>query len=136
MTKDELIAAIRLLTDYKGVTLGEIEKTLNMPQNCLSGMVNGSRNLSKKWHPLLEAYVDAKMKGATEIVIPIGEAKIPPALKEKIDENNIPENKAKILKKRKNLTPLPSEQERKSPPPGLTKSEQIRWHRENNQTLQ
>lgn len=124
MTKEQLIAAIRVLTDYKGVTLGEIEKALTMPKNCLSGMVNGSRNLSTKWHSLLEAYVEARLKGATEIVIPIGMAK-----ERRGADKKTAVQPAKVPVEKK-ITPA------KTPPAAMTKSQQIRWHRENNQTLQ
>lgn len=57
VTKEQLVAAIRVLTDYKGVSLKEIEEALNIPKNSLSGMLSGSRPMPGKWKSLLVVYV-------------------------------------------------------------------------------
>lgn len=57
MTKEQLVAAIRVLTDYKGVSLKEIEEALNIPKNSLSGMLSGSRPMPGKWKSLLVVYI-------------------------------------------------------------------------------
>lgn len=148
MTKEELIAAIRVLTGFKGVSLKEIEKTLSMPTNYLSGMLNGSKSFAPKWQTVLAAYVEATTKGAKEIVIPIGPQT---PVEDQVKKKNTPTAKKRIIKERNILTepipaqeyPLtnqetlssPSEKESKTPPPDLTKAQQLRWHRENNQTL-
>lgn len=123
MTDEKLKEAIRTLTALKKVTLGDIERVLKMPQNCLSGMMSGSRNIPSKWKPLLVAYVEAKMEGATEIVISIGDVKDIPAMAETTPQKVEP----------KAEKPTASD---KSMPGGMSKSQQLRWHRENNQTLQ
>lgn len=125
METSDLQAAIRAMTDYGGYTLREIEETLKMPHNCLSAMVNGTRNMGPKWKCLLVAFVEAKQKGATSIVIPIGPAKVRETIQEK-KTKAIPAQKERIKEPEIGRTP----------PPGLSKAQQIRWHREHNQTLQ
>lgn len=131
------------------MTLKEIEETLKMPRNYLSGMLNGTRPFAPKWQTLLVAYVKAKTEGNTSIVIPIS---VKHKIKKKIEKNNEPANKKRILKEREGLTQatpetqypltdaeyfsIPAEKAAKTPPAGLTKAQQIRWHRENNQPLQ
>lgn len=87
-------------------------------------MLNGTRNFAKKWLPLLEAYVEAKMKGKTEIIIPIGEAKIAVSASNK-----------QAKKKDTKLTPATKAVPPNAPPPAMSKAQQLRWHREQNQTL-
>lgn len=125
MTKEQLIASIRVLTDYNGVRLKEIEETLGIPRNGLSGMLNGSRNLTPKWQKLLEVYVQAKAKGKTEIVIPIVASKAPVA------DQGQKSKKIKVAPASVQVPPSP-----RTPPTGMTKAQQLRWHREQSQTLQ
>jgi hypothetical protein len=122
--KEQLIAAIRVLTDYKGVTLREIEEALKIPQNSLSGMLNGSRNLAPKWQKLLMAYVEAKAEGKKEIIIPIGDAKDPVVTSAQ---------KAKKTEVLPEIVQAPSSAT--APPPGMNKAQQLRWHREQNQSF-
>jgi hypothetical protein len=130
---EQLIEALKACRNRKpGLTA--IEKKLGMPENALSGMLSGKRKLPKKWvHPLTE-YVEILKKNEVK---------------------NEPENKERTTKEREeiadpiqesiraNYPPLSdadiyqiAETAKKSPPPGLTKTQQIRWHRENTQTLQ
>lgn len=127
MTKEQIIADLRVLvlTDGNGITLSGIETSLKIPKNSLSGMLSGSRNLPDKWIPLLEAYVTALAKGAKEIIIPIGQPSSTPPPSDKSPEKK----KIKIAAPKKEVA-------EKTIPPGLSKSAQLRWHRENNQTLQ
>lgn len=146
MTKTEIIAAIRVLLSFRSVTLKDIELTLGMPENCLSGMLNGSRALPRRWEQPLIAFIQAKNAGAKQIVIPIqttspGKKKtkknkalietpiIAAPITETYDTPLAPQIKDEtpVIK-----TPFSN----RTPPPGLSKSEQIRWHREHNQTLQ
>lgn len=125
MTQDELIATIRALTDYGGFTLKEIETTLHIPKNHLSGMLNGTKHFAPKWLKLLILWAEATVKGDKTIMIPLG---APPSLP---SDNS--------TKKVKTKSPSPEESAirppTRMPPPGLTKTQQIRWHRENSQTL-
>lgn len=121
---EKLKAALITLRDYKGVRLYEIEETLGMPKNCLSGMINGSRPFSPKWQLLLAAYVEAKNKGEKTMVFEIPTSKMPP--KPPVKEVA----KAEIKPVSKSI-PVHSS----TPPPGLSRTQQIRWYRENNQTL-
>lgn len=129
MELEELKKAIFEIIDT-GVRLKAIEEHLKMPANSLSGMLSGSRPFPKKWIPKLEAY--AKVYQTVEL-------------------NNIPVNKERILTQREELDDsvmagvqgfpaLPEAEEvaiaKKMPPQGLTKAQQLRWHRENSQTLQ
>lgn len=136
MKLDELIAAIRALRDYGGVDLRDIEKTLTMPRNCLSGMLNGTRPFPPKWQKLLTNFVLAKRKGNKEIIIPIGMPKSRPADQPKTTKKKpstpFPTKKKVEAKKVSD----PTEKSTKTPPAGLDKAQLIRWHRERNQKLQ
>jgi hypothetical protein len=124
--KQKVIDSIRALTHYKAYTLGQIETTLGLPQNSLSGMLSGSRNMSPKWQRLLEEFIKALPKEDKTITIKIdqGEPELEPHAGEpevQMVEVPIPAPKKAVVKK--------------DMPPGLTKAQQIRWHRENSQTL-
>lgn len=146
MTKKEIIAAIRVLLSFRAVTLKDIEKTLGMPKNCLSGMLSGSRALPERWEQPLIAFIRAKNNGAKEIVIPIQTA--PPKKKKAKQNTALPETPVLPAPNPEKYAPprpieikdeLPAAKtliSNRIPPPGLSKSEQIRWHREHNQTLQ
>lgn len=156
--KQQIIDSIRALTNYKVYTLGQIEKTLGIPQNTLSGMLSGSRNMAPKWQTLLSEYIKALPKEDKTITIKIGEddaknqnleaalaGKFPPLPKETICD--LVEKGAAITKTSKNALPRvvdPMSKEGrqvvrsasgKTMPAGLTKAQQIRWHKENGQTL-
>lgn len=130
--RQKLIDSIRALTNYKVYTLGQIEKTLGIPTNTLSSMLNGSRNMAPKWQTLLTEFIKALPKEDKTITINIDDIAPKPetgviveALKPR-----------KLLHAEKISHPLtePIAAE-KTLPAGLTKSQQIRWHRENSQTL-
>jgi hypothetical protein len=79
-----------------------------MPTNTLSGMLNGTRYWPEKWKEKPRAFVEARAKATTPE--PTKAPAVPVSTKRiTVDEN--------------------------TPPPGLSKAQQIRWHRENNQTL-
>lgn len=132
MTTEELIAAIRSLMDYHGVNLSDIEKTLKIPRNSLSGMIGGKRPFSEKWQKLLVLYVEAKLEGKKKIVIPIGKT---PKAQEVL--RTAPEPAREVFSQ----VPLPEEEIRtiaekayQTLPEGLSKIQQIRWLREHFQT--
>ena len=170
--KQKIIDSIRALTHYKAYTLGQIEKTLGLPQNTLSGMLNGSRNMSPKWQRLLTEFIMALPKEDKTITIKIDQEEAEPMsgeytsserrLSEKLrqmTENVTPHTKktlpdlvdksVAITKTSATAPPAAIDpfspegqkiiQAAKKPgkpmPPGLTKAQQIRWHRENGQTL-
>jgi hypothetical protein len=112
----ELTAALRAIVDDEGIRLSAIEKAIKMPANCLSGMLNGTRGFPEKWQRKLISYI--------------------------IEKNKKPSRKNKILNTRESLDQSPaskkyplSERETfsvpsKLPPPNLSKTQQLRWHRE------
>jgi hypothetical protein len=120
----------------RGIRLIAIEKEVGMPENTLAGMLSRSRPFPKKWQKKLTEYVfsqtlnvpalpqqtvnDLIEKGAaiTEIS---SEGEIKP-----IDPFS---NKGQEIIKQTKTS-------HKSPPPGLSRTEQLRWYRENAQTLQ
>jgi hypothetical protein len=134
---EELKKAILEVVDT-GVRLKAIEETLRMPANSLSGMLSGSRPFPKKWIPKLEAYVKLHKIPATiskEIISDLvnkGVA-ITKVTQEGITERIDPftQEGAEIIQNFQQAEVAPT-----SPPQGLTKAQQLRWHRENSQTLQ
>ncbi len=161
--KQEIIDSIRNLTNYKVYTLGQIEKTLGLPQNSLSGMLNGSRNMAPKWQVLLSEFIKALPKEDKTITIKIDQGELgaegSSGLAEKMAAllpglpkqtlSNLTDKGAAITKTSATEPPAavdpfsPAGQKvlqavkkaQKNMPPGLTKAQQIRWHRENGQTL-
>jgi hypothetical protein len=128
---EELKKAVYELTG-KGIKLKDIEKDLGMPANSLSGMLSGTRPFASKWIPKLEAYVKLQQS-------------IPELRKQTVADlvdRGIAITKVTADKKVQRIDPDSEEGRQiiaaahKSPPKGLTKSEQIRWHRENTQTLE
>jgi len=122
VTIDELIAAIRVLVD-DGVRLRDIEEQLKMPLNSLSGMLNKKKDFPPKWIRKLTAYVEAKQKAKNSAPEPPKEPAVEtlPAPPSPPAKKAIPASKQPIVK---------------TPPAGMTKAQTIRFHRENNQTLQ
>lgn len=115
MELEQLIEALKACRNRKpGLTA--IEKELGMPENVLSGMLSGTRKLPKKWIQPLTEYVEALKTEAKTASSPRLVDVLPPLTEEDIFEM--------------------AEKAHKSPPPGLTKSQKLRWHRENTQTLQ
>lgn len=132
--RQKLIDSIRALTNYRMYTLGQIEKTLGMPENSLSGMLNGSRNMSPKWQTLLAEFIKALPKEDKTITIKIGEVEPEPVefplltqAKALAAELTRPPQVEKVVP--------PPAADRKLPPPGLSKTQLQRWYRENSQTL-
>jgi hypothetical protein len=126
---EELKKAVYGLMDNR-ITLKSIEEDLRMPANSLSGMLSGKRPFAKKWITKLSEYVSVKKLKVPEIrkVAPIN-------IEQAVAVHNAthPEQHTEHM----SLTPRQAtELIKKAPPPGLTKSQQIRWHRENTQTLQ
>jgi hypothetical protein len=155
--KQQIIDSIRTLTDYKKYTLGQIEKILGIPQNTLSGMLSGSRNMAPKWQRLLSEFIKALPKEDKTITIKIDQdvpqaSAFEPALDKlpplpKVTISDLAAAGIAITKVSENATPKridPGSEEgqkviaafvEKTMPPGLTKAQQIRWYRENSQTL-
>jgi hypothetical protein len=150
----KVIDSIRTLTYNKTYTLGKIEIILGIPRNTLSGMLNGARKMGK-WERLLSEFLKALPKQDKTIMIKISEdepdpemtlaEKLPPfpepTLTELVDKGVAI---TKVSETGLVLTTDPFGKEgqhvirsatKQTPPPGMTKSEQIRWYRENNQTL-
>ena len=154
--KQKIIESIRNLTYNKKYTLGQIEKTLGIPTNTLSGMLSGSRNMAAKWERMLSEFLKALPKEDKTITIKISEdeseSEIEAALAEKLPAlpqgtvTDLAEQGVAITKVSENAVPVrvdPHGEEglkfvraaKKTPPAGMTKAQQIRWHRENSQTL-
>lgn len=141
MELDELIIAVRDIVST-GVRLNVIEKRYNFPLNHLSGMLNKKRPFPKKWQKKLNGYVLEYQltQKLAQIPAPGG-----------ILDDLVTHNEA-IIKVSTNVTPKridpvspegqslkekaePGSATARIPPPGLTKAQQLRWHRENTQTL-
>lgn len=152
--RQQLIDSIRALTNYKVYTLGQIEKTLGIPKNTLSGMLNGSRNLAPKWERMLGEFLKALPKEDKTITINISpeehdqeaalEDKLP-LLPQQTLTDLVDKGVAitKVLEKGDVTSINPHSEDglklvrgaKKTMPSNLTKAQQIRWHRENGQTL-
>jgi hypothetical protein len=109
---DELISAIQSLVD-NGLRIAEIERAVNMPKNYLSGMLKQTRPFPEKWQRKLTVYVRAKA-AESQATLALA-AQVSPIVPD--------------------LPPSPNTQKEIAVPKGLSKSEQLRWHRENSQTL-
>lgn len=135
METDDIILAIRAIEDT-GVRLSAIEKELNIPRNNLSAVLNKKKPMGKRWQRKLTEYVlnyqlqhdklpgmalaDLLEKGvAITKVTPQGETSSVEPFSEKGQE---------IIQQAKTGQKLP--------PAGLSKTEMIRWHRTNSQTLE
>jgi hypothetical protein len=103
---EELISAIRALQD-DGVRLTAIEKKVKVPRNTLSGMLNGTRPFKEKWRRKLIAYVIEMHNVANVASIPPPNEPPPPILPRTT----------------------------KMPPTGLSKSDILKWHRQNSRNL-
>lgn len=106
-----------------------------MPENALSGMLSGKRRLPKKWiHPLTE-YIEVLKTGVPLKV----EASTLAEIKEPIFQESKTPRSSNFEREHHQLTEEDvfemAEKAHKSPPAGLTKSQQLRWHKENTQTL-
>lgn len=130
--KQQLIDSIRALTNYKFYTLGQIEKTLKIPQNTLSGMLNESRNMAPKWQTLLTEFIKALPKEDKTITIKIDVIEPKPESRAIADALK-PKTPVPRIRIAPPLTETVAAE--KTLPAGLTKSQQIRWHREKSQTL-
>jgi hypothetical protein len=120
VTDEQLVAAVRELTDYGGVYLTDIEKQLGIPKNMLSGMLNKRRPFVPKWKKKILEYLLTRPQ---------------PAPKEPVEElpaTPPPSPPPPVERPVASTTSVPAP---KMPPAGLSKSQQIRWHRENSQTL-
>lgn len=131
--RQQLIDSIRALTNYKVYTLGQIEKTLNIPQNTLSGMLNGSRNMASKWERLLTEFIKALPKEDKSINIKIDLTEQEKERMAAAVEPVLPKLVAAPTTKTVMIPKIAAD--RKFPPSGLTKSQLQRWYRENSQTL-
>ena len=131
--KQKVIDSIRTLTNHRRYTLGQIEKMLGIPTNTLSTMLNGNRNMGPKYVTLLSEFLKALPKEDKTITIKISddELDLETALAEKLPP--LPEGTlTDLVDKGGQVLQSAAKQ---TPPAGLTKSQQIRWHRENSQTL-
>lgn len=122
MQLKELNLKIRAFAKADGVTLTDLEKHFKMPRNHLSTMLNGTRHFPAKWQRKLAEWIDARKKTTR---------KKKAVAKEQTELPDEP-----LADDQSIGTAVSIDKPRKLPPPGLTKPQQIRWHRENNQTLQ
>lgn len=131
--RQRLIDSIRALTNYKVYTLGQIEKTLGIPTNTLSGMLNGSRNMAPKWQTLLSEFIKALPKEDRTITIKIADIEPEPELH--VPWPNLKSSAPCLPPSPVVEKPALVRTADKLPPAGMTKAQQIRWHKENNDTL-
>lgn len=129
MELSELKEALLALRNRKPGLKG-VEQQLGMPQNALAGMLSGKRKFPKRWVVPLTKYVEALKK---------------------TEERAVPENKEPLVEEPETGQPYilspeyprlteaeiieVAQKAHKSPPPGLDKSQRLRWLREHNQEL-
>lgn len=129
---EELKKAISEVID-KGIRLKTIEEQLRMPANSLSGMLSGSRPFPKKWIPKLEVYVKLHQ------TFPVTSKETTADLMEKgvaitkVTSGGIAEGIDPFSQQGTDIMQQ-AEKTHASPPHELTKSQQLRRHRENSQT--
>lgn len=125
----KVINALQALRNKKP-GLNGVEKALGMPQNALSGMLNGKRKLPQRWIKPLTDYVETLKVAVSEAAL---------ADQENVSEE--PQTAAPyiLVPERPPLTEAEiiavAQKAQKSPPPGLDKAQRLRWHREHNQEL-
>jgi len=99
--------AILLAELDRGFSKADLERLIGLPKNNLSGILKGDRNLSKKSQLKIDKWMASEKPDPLQVFF----------VKEKVKENNLPENKARILaerntvnnigKKFKDTQPLP-----------------------------
>jgi transcriptional regulator with XRE-family HTH domain len=128
--KEQIIDAIRTLTHYKKYTLGQIEKMLAIPQNTLSAMLNGRRNMSPKYQRLLSEFIKALSSEDKTVTFKIGDiGPLPEAEPSEVEPLRAAVDPPAPPAVATAVAAAP--QIEKLPPSGLSKTELQRWYREN-----
>ena len=120
MTFEEAKGVLKTLVN-DGVRMGDLEEELKIPKNHLSGYLSGNRKTPPKWQEKLIDYakrVEKVRKPEPKILLPA---------RKKAAGTAPPKKKAQAS----DTPPVQT-----LPPAGLSRSEKMKWFRQNNQTLQ
>ena len=116
MDFQEAVTIIKKIIE-DGTRVTAIEQELKIPKNNLSGFLSGTRATPEKWQKKLIAWAEKHQSNTSSQPVEISK------------------KKEKVISAAP--APLPSRKEiNLAPPPGLSKSDQLKWWREHAQTLQ
>lgn len=135
MELSELKEALLALRNKKPGLIG-IEKELGMPQNALAGMLSGKRKFPKKWVKALTEYVLSQKFPALAggVIADLVEKGVAVTHVSSVGETSRVEPFSEVGAVVQKAT-VAAQTSQKSPPPGLSKPQTLRWLREHNQEL-
>lgn len=93
---------VQILKDdlEKGYSKSDLERLIGLPQNCLSGIIKGDKKLSRKSQIKIEQWEVSEKPNPLQVYF----------VKKKVVENNLQENKERILAERNELPKEKSKQ--------------------------